>query len=68
METNIQATNPIIFKDYPDVLDVKQISNLLGVSTKMVYKLIKDGTLLALKIGREFRVPKVTLIKLLKIQ
>jgi excisionase family DNA binding protein len=57
----------IVFKEYPDVLDVKQVSVLLGVSTKVVYGLIRNGSLDSLKIGREFRIPKVNVMKYIKI-
>ena len=56
-----------VFKDYPDVLDVKQVSQLLGVSTKTVYRLLRTETLASLKVGREFRVPKVNVMKYVKI-
>jgi excisionase family DNA binding protein len=52
------------FKEYPDLMDVKQASKLLGVSTKTVYKLLKNGSLSSLKVGREFRIPKVHIINL----
>ena len=55
------------FKDYPDVLDVKQVSQLLAVSTKTVYRLLQSGTLDYLKVGREFRIPKVNVMKYVKI-
>lgn len=57
----------IVFKEYPDVMDVKQVSKLLGVSTKTVYKLIRDGSLSSLKVGREFRVPKVNVMRYVKV-
>jgi len=57
----------IVFKEYPDILDVKQVSKLLGVSTKTVYKLLRDGTLDSLKIGREFKIPKVNVMKYVKV-
>jgi len=56
-----------VFKEYPDVLDVKQVSKLLGVSTKTVYRLLRSGTLDSLKIGREFRVPKVNVMRYVKV-
>jgi excisionase family DNA binding protein len=56
-----------VFRDYPDVLDVKQMSQLLGVSTKTVYRLLRSGTVDSLRIGREFRVPKVNVMKYVKI-
>lgn len=57
----------IVFKDYPDVLTVKQVSDLMGVSTKTVYKLIKTNSLSCLKVGREFRIPKVNLMQYMKV-
>jgi len=56
-----------VFKDYPDVLDVKQVSQLLSVSTKTVYRLLRNGSLDSLKVGREFRVPKVNVMKYVKV-
>jgi len=56
-----------VFKEYPDVLDVKQVSKVLGVSTKTVYRLLREGTIDSLKIGREFRVPKVNVMRYVKI-
>ena len=57
----------IVFRGYPEVLDVKQVSKVLGVSTKTVYKLIGDGALSSMKVGREFRVPKVVVMKYVKV-
>lgn len=56
-----------VFKEYPDVLDVKQVSSILGVSTKTVYKLIRNGSISSLKVGRGFRIPKMFLIKYMKV-
>lgn len=67
MEISTQDIYRIVFKEYPDVMDVKQVSQLLGVSTKTVYKLIRDGSLSALRVGREFRVPKVAIMKYMKV-
>ena len=57
----------VVFKEYPDILDVKQVSRLLGVSTKTVYRILGNGELESLKVGREFRVPKVNVMKYIKI-
>ena len=56
-----------VFKEYPDVMDVKQVSKLLNVSNKVVYRLIQDGSLVSLKVGRSFRVPKISIMKYTKI-
>ena len=67
MNINAYEIYKAVFKDYPDVLDVKQVSELLGVSTKTVYRLLRNGSLTSLKIGREFRIPKVNVMKYVKI-
>jgi len=67
METYANEMYHIIFKEYPDILDVKQLSGALGVSTKTVYRLLKNGTIASLKIGREFRIPKVNVMKYVKV-
>ena len=55
------------FQDYPDVLDVKQVSKLLNVSSKTVYRLINDGKLASLKVGRAFKIPKIHLLQYIKV-
>jgi len=67
MEMNTQEIYCIVLKDYPDILDVKQVSVILGVSTKTVYRLLRENTIKSLKIGREFRIPKVNVMKYVKI-
>ena len=67
MDLSTQEIYRVVFKEYPDILDVKQVSVLLGVSTKTVYRLLRSGTLDSLKIGREFRVPKVNVMKYVRV-
>ena len=51
--------------DYPDVMDIEQVSAVLRVSTKTCYKLVKDQKLCCIKVGRAFRFPKVYLLRYL---
>jgi excisionase family DNA binding protein len=67
MNISTQDVFNVVFKDYPDVLDVKQVSQLLSISTKTVYRLLRNGTIDSLKIGREFRVPKVNVMRYVKV-
>jgi len=67
VDIGTQEIYRVVFKDYPDILDVKQVSALLSVSTKTVYRLLREGTIESLKVGREFRVPKVNVMKYAKI-
>jgi excisionase family DNA binding protein len=55
------------YKDYPEIMSVEETSAALGVSTKTVYKMLKNGTIQNMKVGRSYRVPKVHLLSFLKI-
>ncbi len=52
----------LMLQEYPDVMNIEQVSEVLGVSTKAVYGLIKDGHISVLKIGRTYRIPKIRLV------
>ncbi|MGI5900800.1 MAG: helix-turn-helix domain-containing protein [Christensenellales bacterium] len=67
MEPSKNELYRAVFKEYPDVLDVKQVSKLLNVSTKTVYRLIGDGALSSFKVGREFHIPKVAVMRYVKV-
>jgi len=47
-----------MLKDYPDVMNIDQMCEILGVSTKTGYKLLKNGDMTFIKIGRNYRIPK----------
>lgn len=40
-------------KNYPMALNVREVAEILRISTKLVYRLINNGTILSVKIGRE---------------
>lgn len=56
-----------MFYDYPDVVDVNQLVEMLGgnVSKKLVYKILKSQEIRNIKIGREYRIPKKNIIEYL---
>jgi excisionase family DNA binding protein len=54
--------------DYPDILTVPEASELLGVSTKTVYKLLKEGQIEKRAVGREFKIPKINVTDYLGIK
>ena len=53
-------------KSYSMALTVKEVSEILRVSTKLVYRYINEGTIPAVRIGRENRVPKPELIAFMR--
>lgn len=57
----------LLLKEYPDVMNIGQMCEVLGVSTKTGYKLLKDGKIECLKVGRSYRIPKAHVLHYLKI-
>ena len=49
------------FDSFPDVLTVPEASELLGVCTKTLYKLIREGKIKKVNVGRLFRIPKANI-------
>ncbi|HJC23254.1 MAG TPA: helix-turn-helix domain-containing protein [Candidatus Eisenbergiella merdavium] len=56
-----------IFADYPDVLTVEDLSKMLAVSTKTVYKLLKEKKIKSITIGRTYKIPKIYVMEYLQI-
>lgn len=52
--------------DYPTALTAAETAEILRISIKTVYKLIKDKNLPAVKVGRENRIAKNQLIDYLQ--
>lgn len=42
----------------PDVMDITEMCRVLNISTKTGYRLLKNGDISSLKIGRAYRIPK----------
>ena len=52
------SASPAIFTNYPDVLTLAELSRLLNISSKLAVKLLKDNKIYSVKIGREYRIAK----------
>ena len=53
--------------DYPDVLTVEEASEIIGICTKTLYKLIKNGEIKKVSVGRLFKIPKMNILSYLGI-
>lgn len=49
-------------KSYPDALTVADVAEILQISTKTVYNKIKTGKLFSVRLGRENRISKSSLM------
>ena len=51
-----------IFKDYPDIVSVEQLMQMLQIGQVLAYKLVKSGAIKSRKVGREYKIPKIHVI------
>lgn len=66
MSENSRENYNIMFTSYPDILNITQMRKMLGgISITLAYKLLKSRTIKSLKIGREYRIPKASIIEYL---
>ena len=48
-----------LLSGYPEVMNIDQMCNALGaISTRTGYKLLKEGKIKSIKVGREYRIIK----------
>ena len=59
-KSELKELYQMMFPDYPDIVTVRQLRDMLGVSRALAYKLISDGEIQAVKIGTSLKIPKVS--------
>ena len=62
-ETDTVQSN--LIKNYPPVLCVKQVTEILAVSQNTAYALIRSGQIHSVRIGRSYRIPLDAVIEYL---
>ena len=67
MSFTMKDAYSVMLREYPDVMNIEQMSQALGVSTKTGYGLLKSGKVACLKVGRAYRIPKVHLLYYMKV-
>ena len=54
-------------KDYPDILDVSQMAQLFSVSKKTAYKFLVEDKIAYIRVGHQYRIPKMNVIRYLRM-
>lgn len=54
-----------LFDNYPDIVTVPELMKMLKISKVLAYKLINSKKIKAIKIGKDYRITKESIIKLL---
>ena len=66
MSENLKENYSLLFTTYPDSVDITQMRKMLGgIGVTLAYKLLKQGKIKSIKIGREYRIPKSCIIQYL---
>lgn len=60
-------TYKLMFKNYPDVVSVSQLSEMLSISEKTVYRMVRDNRIDFFKVGRSYKFAKVHIFNYLGI-
>ena len=52
-----------MFEKYPDVVSVTELCKMLGgISKKLAYKMLANGEIFSVRVGRSYKIPKVSVI------
>lgn len=52
-----------MFKQYPDIMSIKQLQDALHIGRAKAYQLIRDNHIKYIRIGKKIRIPKIYLIE-----
>ena len=66
-QLDLEQAYRLFFKDYPDVLNIKQLSEILGVCEKTASSLLSRQTIRSFRIRSMYRIPKIYLLYYLEI-
>ena len=58
----------MMFTSYPDLVDITQLKEMLGIGISLAYRLVRNNTIQALKVGRQYKIPKRNIISYLTNQ
>ena len=60
---DVKEQYSIMFTNYPDIINIEQMRKMLGgISLTLAYRLIKENKIKAIKIGRQYKIPKANII------
>lgn len=55
----------MMFKDYPDVVSVDILQEMLGICRKNAYLLVKQKKIHSARVGRSYKIPKLCVVEYL---
>lgn len=67
MHCTNESAYDLLFKDFPDVVSTAQLSQMLSISDKTAYRLLKENQIPHFKIGRTYRIPKLNILNFISV-
>lgn len=58
----IKENYQIMFTNYPDLVNIMQLKDMLGIGSPLAYKLVRTKVIPSIKVGREYKIPKRNVI------
>lgn len=52
--------------DYPDVMDINDLMQMLNIGKNLAYRIVSDGTIKAKKVGRQYIIAKSVVMNFLE--
>ena len=62
---NVKEPYQTMFTSYPDLVNIIQLKEMLGIGQTLAYRLLKNNTIKSVKVGREYKIPKINIINYL---
>ena len=50
---NVKENYQIMFTAYPDIVDITQLKEMLGIGITLAYRLVRNKNIEAIKVGRQ---------------
>ena len=63
----MENNNKDIFKNYPDVVTVEDLQNMLHIGRNTAYGILKDGAIKTIKVGKKYIIPKQSVIEFIHV-
>ena len=63
---NDKIINTELLKNFEDVLTAKEVMQILKISKNCCYELLQNNTITSVRVGNQYRIPKINVIKYLQ--
>ena len=63
MDYYTQGNGNELFKQYPDVVGISELREMLGIGRNLAYRIVQDGTVKAKKLGKDYIIAKQHVIE-----